>query len=555
MTGRPMNLQPSAKTPERRAARLALAALAGLLHGQTFSPPLQAWWLQLATLAALFALTCGLRPRQTLAPAALFGLGWFIGGLSWLHTSMHVYGGMPSLLAALAVGLFAAYLTLFPVAAVALAARLATSGGGFAHALLLAGAWGLFEWLRGLVFTGFPWLAIGYAHVDGPLAGYAPWLGVYGIGAIAVLIAALIGAMIFASAASRLGWPMVRWWAAPSTTTDARIPTLAVPTALATIAALIALGSALSLLEHTQAQGTAVKVRLVQGNIPQQMKFDAERAIEAMRRYARAIDSSDASLIVLPETAWTMPWSGTPSQIASDIGRALSRSGAQLAVGLPLRAQLADKQDGSNAFRYTNSVALIRSQPGTEAPAIVARYDKRHLVPFGEFIPTGFGWFVALMNIPLGEFGRGAPVQPAFAVGDQRFAFNVCYEDLFGEEIIRVLRASPGASVMVNVSNIAWFGDSQALPQHLAIARMRTLETGRPMLRATNTGVTASIDHRGRVQALLPNYSEGVLDVMVQGTSGLTPYARFGNLPALALFATLALAGRGVFCRKRWRKS
>ena len=159
------------------------------------------------------------------------------------------------------------------------------------------------------------------------------------------------------------------------------------------------------------------------------------------------------------------------------------------------------------------------------------------------------------MNIPLGEFGRGAPVQPAFAVGDQRFAFNVCYEDLFGEEIIRVLRASPGASVMVNVSNIAWFGDSQALPQHLAIARMRTLETGRPMLRATNTGVTASIDHRGRVLALLPNYSEGVLDVMVQGTSGLTPYARFGNLPALALFATLALAGRGVFCRKRWRKS
>jgi apolipoprotein N-acyltransferase len=547
MTARAMSLPPSAKTPERSAPRLALAALAGLLHGQAFAPPLQAWWLQLATLAALFALTHPLRPRQSLAPTALFGLGWFIGGLAWLHTSMHVYGGMPWLLAAVAVVLFAAYLTLFPVAAVALAARLAPSGRGFAHALLLAGAWGLFEWLRGLLFTGFPWLVIGYAHVDSPLAGYAPWLGVYGIGAIAALIAALI--------AQQAGSLKHRWRAVSSSATDPHAKEAGSVAALATIAGLIVVGSGLALLEHTQMQGSAVKVRLVQGNIPQQMKFDPERAIDAMHRYTRTVASSDAALIVLPETAWTMPWSGTPPRIASDIGHALSRSGAQLAIGMPLRAQVTDGQDRLSAFRYTNSVALIRPSAAIDTPAIVSRYDKRHLVPFGEFIPTGFGWFVALMNIPLGEFGRGAPVQPAFEVGGQRFAFNVCYEDLFGEEIVQTLRTAPGASVLVNVSNLAWFGDSQALPQHLAIARMRTLETGRPMLRATNTGVTASIDHRGRVLAQLQPYTDAVLDLTVQGTTGLTPYARFGNLLALALFATLALAGYGALRRKAWRKS
>ncbi len=152
-----------------------------------------------------------------------------------------------------------------------------------------------------------------------------------------------------------------------------------------------------------------------------------------------------------------------------------------------------------------------------------------------------------MMNIPLGDFARGAADQPPFEVAGQRFAFDICYEDLFGEEIARAVRGPRGASVLVNVSNIAWFGDSHALPQHLAIARMRTLETARPMLRATNTGVTAAIDHRGNVTARLPAYRRGVLDVSVQGTRGLTPYARLGNLASAALIAALlaaALAAR-----------
>jgi apolipoprotein N-acyltransferase len=366
--------------------------------------------------------------------------------------------------------------------------------------------------LRGWLFTGFPWLSVGYAHVDGPLAGYAPWVGVYGVGALAALIAALLAFGL------RAAWQGAR--------ADAR-------TAIAAAVVLTVAGALLGAHEPTAVAGEPVRVRLAQGNVPQQLKFDPQRALAAMGDYTAMVEGSDARLVVLPETAWTVPWSGTPPEIAQRISAHGRATGAAVAIGMPLREAVGGSGVGS---RYTNSVALVVDG----APA--ARYDKRHLVPFGEFIPTGFAWFVRLMHIPLGEFGRGTSAQAPFEVAGQRFAFNVCYEDLFGEELVGAIRDG-GASVLVNVSNIAWFGDSRALPQHLAIARMRTLETGRPMLRATNTGVTASIDHRGRVQARLPHYRRDVLDVSVQGTSGLTAYVRFGNLlPAALVLAMLALA-------------
>jgi len=193
----------------------------------------------------------------------------------------------------------------------------------------------------------------------------------------------------------------------------------------------------------------------------------------------------------------------------------------------------------------TNSVLLFDRAAFT-AGSGPARYDKRHLVPFGEFVPWGFRWFVDLMTIPLGDFGRGADEQPPFAVGQQRIAFNICYEDVFGEELLPALAGTDGATILANVSNIAWFGDSHALPQHLQIARMRTLETARPMIRSTNTGVTAAIDFDGRVLGALPPYQLGSLSVTVQGRSGLTPYARTGNWPvtALSLLILLAVAAR-----------
>jgi apolipoprotein N-acyltransferase len=196
----------------------------------------------------------------------------------------------------------------------------------------------------------------------------------------------------------------------------------------------------------------------------------------------------------------------------------------------------------------TNSVLLLDRAVFDGTGARPARYDKRHLVPFGEFVPWGFRWFVDLMTIPLGDFGRGADIQPPFKVGEQRISFNICYEDVFGEELLPALAGEDGATILANVSNIAWFGNSHALPQHLQIARMRTLETARPMIRATNTGVTAAIDFDGKVLAALPTYQLGALSLQVQGRTGLTPYARTGNWPILAL-SMLILAAAAV--RKR----
>jgi apolipoprotein N-acyltransferase len=534
--------QPATKA-DRGWRRVFAAGLLGALHAAAFSPPLGGWWLQLLSMAALVAIAPPLRASGESGRAALtwaaFGLANFTVGLSWLHTSMHVYGGMPSLLAALAVLLFAAYLTLFPLLALGTAAaalRVAGAGaaGPTATALAVGGAWGLAELLRGWALTGFPWLSIGYAHVDGPLAGLAPWVGIYGMSAMAAGLAALLGCSARTLIAARTG---------RNAASEARGAWRALG-----VGALLLAGAALpGRLELARPTGTPLQVRLVQGNVPQQMKFNRDRTLQAMEDYAGAVESSKAQLTVLPETAWTLPWNYTPEAVAQRINTHARRNGAAVAIGMPLPAT----DSGAGRGRYTNSVLLLDGAEGGAA----GRYDKRHLVPFGEFVPTGFRWFVDLMRIPLGEFSRGGPLQPPIAVGGQRLAFNICYEDLFGAELLPVIRMSEGATVLVNVSNIAWFGDSHALPQHLAIGRMRALETGRPMLRATNTGVTAVIDHRGRVMDALPGHTTGVLDATVQGTTGLTPYAALGDpaagVPCALALAAVTLAGLRRRCRKR----
>jgi apolipoprotein N-acyltransferase len=185
------------------------------------------------------------------------------------------------------------------------------------------------------------------------------------------------------------------------------------------------------------------------------------------------------------------------------------------------------------------------------------RYDKRHLVPWGEYVPPGFHWFIRLLNIPLGDFDRGPARQAPFGIADQRLALNICYEDLFGPELLPALQpmdGKPGATLLVNISNLGWFGDTWALRQHLQIARLRTLETARPMLTATNTGITAAIDAQGRVQASLPPHRIGELSVTVQGMQGLTPYARLGDLPIVLLIAIILLAGAACAWRRRAAK-
>ena len=181
---------------------------------------------------------------------------------------------------------------------------------------------------------------------------------------------------------------------------------------------------------------------------------------------------------------------------------------------------------------YFNSVLTLGSSTRQA-------YHKVHLVPFGEFIPFGFGWVLEWLSIPLSDFSRGAPDQPPLAVAGQRVAVNVCYEDVFGDEIAR---RAPEATLLVNLSNVAWFGDSLAPAQHLQIARLRAIETGRMHLTATNTGITAAIDRDGRVLKRLAQFTEGRLEIAAQGYSGATPYVRLRDWPVVLVSLFIFIA-------------
>jgi apolipoprotein N-acyltransferase len=398
----------------------------------------------------------------------VFATAWLSGSFWWLFISMHTYGGLPAVLAVLAVLALAGALSLYYAAACAVFFKLFS---GFPSvrwtwaAICFASAWTLAELARGRWFTGFPWGAGGYAHTAGPLANYAPWLGVYGVGAVAAWAAFMLPGLVSIS--------------------QGRLRRAA---ALVAVALILPLGARWAMPSFTHSSG-ALDVALLQGNIPQDEKFQPGTGVaDALRWYGGALRDSRALLTVAPETA------------------------------LPL---------------------LPRQLP----PGY--RYDKTHLVPFGEFIPTGFRWFTALMNIPLGDFNRGPLNPPSFLVRGARVAPNICYEDLFGEELARRFAdAASAPTVLANISNIGWFGDSIAIPQHLNISRLRSLELQRPMLRATNTGATAVIDHRGVVQAALPPFTVGVLSATVQGREGLTPFARWAA--AAGLWPLWALAALGL---------
>jgi apolipoprotein N-acyltransferase len=507
---------PASKDAAERAPRATLwpavfCVLAGFANLLAFEP--FGWWpIQLLAFAFLFyQVGLDLRVRRSAVLGWAFGFGWSVAGMHWLFVAMHRYGGMPAPMAALAVCLLASYMALFAALATGSASwlrrRLALPVPAFLL-LVLPSAWAVTEWMRGWVFTGFPWAASGYAHTDSPLAGYAPLLGVYGIG----LVAALGGASL------TLLTQRARW------------------KAVGLLALLLAVGAGLRAVEWTRPVGQPLSVRLLQGNVPQDQKFARENLVNTLQLYRQMIIEKPADLIATPETAIPILPVYLPSDYLGGLSAFAKSSGSSLIVGIPL---------GEDFSTAANSVA------GFSPGGAQYRYDKHHLVPFGEFIPPGFRWFVDMMRIPLGDFQRGAPVQTAMEVKGQRVLPNVCYEDAFGEEIALQLRsASEPATILLNVSNLAWYGQSVAIPQHLQISRMRSLETGRPMLRATNTGATAIIDGRGQVQAQLPQDTRNALEGRVQGMGGLTPYVRAGNLLFLALSA-LAVAAAWAMARRR----
>lgn len=505
--------------------------LAALLSGgvTVFAfAPFNLWLVQILALAALFFLvlrTVDIRAAGLLGWA--FGFAVIAGGTHWLYVSMHDFGGLPAPLAVMAIALLALSLGAIYGAALAGASWLARrlTARSYGHALyalvLLPACWMLADWTRGWIFTGFPWLATGYAHTASPLAGFAPLVGVYGISALAALLAACVALLMRKNQRG-----------------------ISQKIALALLVLLPLVGIALQSMQWTVPQGQALSVRLLQGNVPQDQKFIPAQLAQTLSLYEQMIRESPADLIATPETALPVLSHQLPQGYLEDLAAFSRKSGSQILVGVPWTA---------SPGTYLNSVV------GLSNGHLTYRYDKHHLVPFGEFIPPGARWFIDLMRIPLGDFGRGDVVQPPFKAKDQWVLPNICYEDLFGEEIAAQLnaahqRGSPMASILLNVSNIAWFGDSIALPQHLQISQMRALETGRPMLRATNTGTTAVIDATGKLTASLPTATRASLSAQVQGMRGRTPYIIMGNSIPVGL-AALSLALVWLLSRRHPKSS
>jgi len=490
-------------------ARLVAAFAVGGALNLGFAP--FAWWpIALLAPAALFALISGLPPRRAGWTGAAFGAGLFTFGTYWLYVCLHTFGLVPVwltlVLQAALVALMAAYVALLCF----LANRFWLKPGATRDWLVLPALWVLLEWLRGWLFSGFPWLSLGYAFIDSPLAGWAPLLGVYGV----TWCAATASAALIILAARHVPAPR-------------RL------TAFTVVVALFVVPILASRHEWTRASASRMPIAVVQGAISQDQKWQVKNRALTMVRYLTLTEQAwGARLIVWPESA--VPVLAIHIQ---DYLRDLKAKGRQhdadFAIGL------VNFQPETQQFR---NGLLVLGAAGD------GWYYKRHLVPFGEYfpVPSFVRSWMRLMNLPYDDISPGAQHQPLLSAAGQKLGVTICYEDAFGSEQIRVL---PEATLLINVTNNAWYGDSSAPHQHLQISRMRALEAGRYLVRSTNDGISAVIGPHGEIIARLPQFQEGVLRADVQPMTGLTPYARFGNYPVV--LGAAGLLGLAFWRRRR----
>ena len=460
--------------------------------------------------AALFLLWHEATPREAAVRGCLFTGGTFLAGTYWLYHSIHLVGQAPVWVALfLMLGLVAimgAYTALVGY----VAARWFPARGLTRWLVVLPALWVLAEWVRGWFLSGFPWLALGYTQLATPLRGYAPVLGVYGVSLGVAVTAGALTALVLGARRERLA-------------------------AVVVVAATWLSGALLNQVEWTRPSGAPVAVALVQGAVPQSMKWQPAQREQTKRLYVDlTVAHLGTPIIVWPESAVPALEEYVRPYLAQMSGAAVAR-GSSLIMGLIRR----DAATGS----YYNSVSAWTAGLPQQW------YDKRRLVPFGEFfpVPQAVRDWLRLMNLPYSDFQPGSDQQPPLRAGDVSLAPTVCYEDAYGSEQLRLVRES---SLLVNVTNDAWFGDSTAPHQHLDISRMRSLESGRAMLRATNDGVTALIGADGSVMGRLPQFQPSVLEGQVQPRTGLTPYLRFGNVPVVVVLV-VALAAVVAAVRRR----
>jgi apolipoprotein N-acyltransferase len=477
------------------AGRLLLALSAGSIAVLAYAP-FGFGLLPLLTLALLFHLW---RHAQHAGEAAwtgyAYGLGLMGFGTSWIRISIEQFGGVPEALGVAITALFVLLMAAYFALAGWASWRLRT-GSAVRWTLVVAAVWTLVEWLRGWFLTGFPWLAVGYSQIDLPLAGFGPVLGVYGISLALALSAALltVGLRVWALAGLLLIWGG---------------------------------GLALQQVDWSRPAGEPVEVSLLQANIPQSQKWLPSMREPSLRLYRSMTDAvPDSRIVIWPETAVPAFDTEVEASLLLPLEAQMRAEGRDLLLGIVAAGE---------GDRYHNAMLNL----GISGRG---RYDKRHLVPFGEYLPFD-RWtrpVLDFLEIPMSDFSAGGDGPPLVELAGYPVGVNICYEDAYGEEVVRGL---PEAALLVNASNDAWFGDSLAPHQHLEIARMRALETARYLLRATNTGISAIIDERGRIRSTSPQFATAVLTDRVTPLQGSTPFVLWGNGAAVLLALLMLLAG------------
>lgn len=502
-------LSPASRVVPLLSAVLAGASGALLVLG--FAP--FGWYpfVLIGLLGFLVALN-GASPRIGFLRGWLFGVGLMGFGVFWIRISLNEFGNMDAWVAHLLTGVFVATIALFFGLVGWLVRRLDRGPAWRVPLLLFPGLYLLVEWLRGWLFTGFPWLSLGYTQIDGPLGGFAPILGVYGVGLLILLSAGLLWGLLRRSG---------RW------SGRGRVAAAAV------LVLLWGGGMLLKQVSWTAPSGPSFRAAVVQASIPQAMKWDPDLLVSTMEIYWELTERNlDAELVVWPETAIPDFLHHVRDVLIEPMAARAREEGTEIVLGIPVME--------TDTGRHFNALLSLGSREDL--------YAKRHLVPFGEFMPfkTWLGPLVDLFEVPMSNFSRGSAERPLLAVGDRLAGVSICYEDAFPAEVSQAL---PEAEFLINVSNDAWFGDSLAPHQHLEMARMRALENGRYLLRATNTGISAIIDQRGRVLGTIPAFVRGDFAIEVRPYAGATPYVRFGNAPAIGLAAVMVLLGAGVVRR------
>ena len=472
-----------------------IALLAGMLLPLSFSP-FHYYPVALISLTLLFVSWQGISAKQAALRGFLFGLGFFGVGVSWVYVAIHDFGssGIPLgvLLTAVFVAFFATYLAFVGWAIKKISNETLST---IDFVLLLPVAWLVFEYFKGWFLTGFPWLEVGAGQIDGPLSGYTPIVGVLGVSLLTAISAGLLAAAWQAKRVSLLIIVVVIWTA----------------------------GYLLKPVLWTQPVDKEIKVTIIQGNIPQEIKWDPEQLYKTLALYkARTEQNWDSDLIVWPENAVTVFYHQVKAFYLDPLEKLARENKTDILLGLPVLNKETDE--------YYNSIMALGEQEGF--------YYKSHLVPFGDYVP--FEWLrgvIKFFDLPMSSFRPGPISNELVHAAGQAIGLSICYEDTFSTE---VLRSVPEASLLVNATNNAWYGDSFAPHQHLQISQNRALETGRPTIRATTNGVSALIDFKGHLQQQTEQFKEAVLTGNVQPRQGATPYVMWGQLP-LWLFSLFML--------------